>query len=54
MNAFRIAMGDLWNIVDEVQVGGGPNGEARYPSFPSNKWKLPGVGAFQAFDPLFL
>jgi hypothetical protein len=46
MNAFRIAMGDLWSVVDEVQVSNGPNGEARYPSFPPKKWKFPGVGAF--------
>ena len=40
--------------VDNIQVGTGPCGEARYPSYPSAKWTWPGVGAFQTFDPLML
>ena len=40
--------------VREVQVGLGPCGELRYPSYPSNLWSFPGVGAFQCFNPEML
>jgi len=40
--------------IDNVQVGLGPAGELRYPSYPSARWTYPGVGAFQAFDPQML
>eukprot|EP00703_Trepomonas_sp_PC1_P005376 JAP91230.1 Beta-amylase [Trepomonas sp. PC1] len=54
MNAFKNAMGDLMSIVDDIQVGTGPCGETRYPGYPMNRWHYPGVGAFQAFDPLYV
>ncbi len=36
----------------ELQVGMGPCGELRYPSYPlgSGKWKFPGIGEFQCYD----
>jgi hypothetical protein len=30
-----------------VQIGLGPAGELRYPSFPLSRWCYPGPGAFQ-------
>ncbi len=33
-----------------IQVGLGPAGELRYPSFPLVKWAYPGPGTFQCFD----
>lgn len=36
----------------EIQVGMGPAGELRYPSYPEGdgRWSFPGIGAFQCFD----
>ena len=51
MEAFSDAMGDrMGTIVDEVQVGLGPSGELRYPSYQSNYWTYPGVGEFQCYS----
>lgn len=38
--------------VTEIQVGMGPCGEARYPSYPlrDGKWRFPGMGELQCFD----
>lgn len=38
--------------VTELQVGMGPCGELRYPSYPMRDglWKFPGIGEFQCFD----
>jgi len=36
--------------ISKVQVGLGPAGELRYPSFPLVKWAYPGPGTFQCFD----
>jgi beta-amylase len=38
-------------LVDEVQVGLGPAGELRYPSYQLAKWQYCGVGEFQCGDP---
>jgi len=40
----------IGNTIDEVQVGLGPAGELRYPSYPLDKWNFPRVGAFQCYD----
>jgi len=41
----------LGNTVTEVQVGMGPAGELRYPSYSfANGWQFCGIGAFQSFD----
>lgn len=38
--------------IQEIQVGMGPAGELRYPSYPEQNgtWKFPGIGAFQCYD----
>lgn len=40
----------LGTTVTELQVGLGPCGELRYPSYPLGKWEFPGIGEFQCFD----
>lgn len=37
-----------------VEVGLGPCGELRYPSYPLSHWRFPGVGEFQCYDPAAL
>ncbi|CAA0807136.1 Beta-amylase 1- chloroplastic [Striga hermonthica] len=48
-DTFRHLLGDT---VVEIQVGMGPAGELRYPSYPEQNgtWKFPGIGAFQCYD----
>uniref|UniRef100_A0A7S2KFC9 Beta-amylase n=1 Tax=Zooxanthella nutricula TaxID=1333877 RepID=A0A7S2KFC9_9DINO len=42
----------LGNTIVELQVGLGPCGELRYPSYYSeNGWSYPGIGQFQCYDP---
>ncbi|KAL6883223.1 hypothetical protein ACP4OV_010637 [Aristida adscensionis] len=53
MRAFRDHFADfLGNTIVEIQVGMGPAGELRYPSYPESEgtWKFPGIGAFQCND----
>lgn len=42
----------LNDLNQEIQVGMGPAGELRYPSYPEQNgtWRFPGIGAFQCFD----
>jgi len=40
----------LGNTIAEVQIGLGPAGEMRYPSYPLDKWSFPHVGEFQCYD----
>lgn len=40
--------------VTELQVGLGPCGELRYPSYPLSRWTFPGIGEFQCFDKYLL
>ncbi|KAM7488399.1 hypothetical protein LguiB_025883 [Lonicera macranthoides] len=46
---FQHLIGDT---IVEIQVGMGPAGELRYPSYPEQNgtWKFPGIGAFQCYD----
>ncbi|CAL0322298.1 unnamed protein product [Lupinus luteus] len=46
----------LGDTIVEIQVGMGPAGELRYPSYPeqSGTWKFPGIGAFQCYDEYML
>lgn len=46
---FKHLLGDT---IVEIQVGMGPAGELRYPSYPEKDgvWRFPGIGAFQCFD----
>ncbi|KAJ4955969.1 hypothetical protein NE237_012752 [Protea cynaroides] len=48
-NNFKHLIGDT---IVEIQVGMGPCGELRYPSYPESNgtWRFPGIGAFQCFD----
>lgn len=53
MQSFRDRFKDyLGNVIDEIQVGMGPCGELRYPSYPESNgtWKFPGIGEFQCYD----
>nr|CAX51379.1 beta-amylase [Hordeum vulgare subsp. vulgare] len=57
MRAFRDHLaGFLGDTIVEVQVGMGPAGELRYPSYPESRgtWKFPGIGAFQCYDKYLL
>ncbi|KAI3706199.1 hypothetical protein L6452_23780 [Arctium lappa] len=46
----------LGDTIVEIQVGMGPAGELRYPSYPEKDgvWKFPGIGAFQCYDKYML
>lgn len=46
----------LGSVIDEVQVGLGPAGEMRYPSYQlqDNKWTYCGIGEFQCYDSYML
>ncbi|GER55883.1 beta-amylase [Striga asiatica] len=48
-DTFKHLLGDT---IVEIQVGMGPAGELRYPSYPEQNgtWKFPGIGAFQCYD----
>jgi hypothetical protein len=39
-------------FLKEIQVGMGPAGELRYPSYPESNgtWRFPGIGEFQCYD----
>ncbi|KAM7466342.1 hypothetical protein LguiB_013904 [Lonicera macranthoides] len=53
MRAFRDKFQHLLgDTIVEIQVGMGPAGELRYPSYPEQNgtWRFPGVGAFQCYD----
>ncbi|PSS09671.1 Beta-amylase [Actinidia chinensis var. chinensis] len=43
---------DLGEAIVEIQVGMGPCGELRYPSYPESNgiWRFPGIGEFQCYD----
>ncbi|GMH22621.1 hypothetical protein Nepgr_024464 [Nepenthes gracilis] len=42
----------LGKVIVEIQVGMGPCGELRYPSYPESNgtWRFPGIGEFQCYD----
>ncbi|XP_042503984.1 beta-amylase 3, chloroplastic-like [Macadamia integrifolia] len=53
MRSFRDMFKDyLGGVIVEVQVGMGPCGELRYPSYPESNgtWRFPGIGEFQCYD----
>ncbi|CAL9092530.1 unnamed protein product [Musa textilis] len=57
MRAFRDHFRHLLgSTIVEIQVGMGPAGELRYPSYPElhGTWKFPGIGAFQCYDKYML
>lgn len=50
MKSFRDNMSDFLEagFVIDIEVGLGPAGELRYPSYPQNQgWAYPGIGEFQ-------
>lgn len=44
----------LGNVITDVQVGLGPAGELRYPSYQLDRWTFPGIGEFQCYDSYML
>lgn len=50
MRSFRVEFNEFFEdgIIAEIEVGLGPCGELRYPSYPAKYgWKYPGIGEFQ-------
>ncbi|KAL2652669.1 hypothetical protein R1flu_020797 [Riccia fluitans] len=57
MRSFRDEFSNLLGeTIMEIQVGMGPAGELRYPSYPESNgtWKFPGIGEFQCYDKYML
>ncbi|URE49025.1 beta-amylase [Musa troglodytarum] len=53
MKSFRANMADFLDagIITDIEVGLGPAGELRYPSYPEAQgWVFPGIGEFQCYD----
>ncbi|WOL04907.1 beta-amylase-like isoform X4 [Canna indica] len=53
MKSFREIMSDFLDsgIITDIEVGLGPAGELRYPSYPETQgWVFPGIGEFQCYD----
>ncbi|PSS14432.1 Beta-amylase [Actinidia chinensis var. chinensis] len=53
MKSFRENMSDFLEagLIIDIEVGLGPAGELRYPSYPKNQgWVFPGIGEFQCYD----
>eukprot|EP01123_Difflugia_compressa_P005794 TRINITY_DN17901_c0_g1_i1.p1 TRINITY_DN17901_c0_g1~~TRINITY_DN17901_c0_g1_i1.p1 ORF type:complete len:454 (-),score=67.50 TRINITY_DN17901_c0_g1_i1:42-1211(-) len=44
----------IGNTLVELQIGLGPAGELRYPSYQLSHWSFPGVGEFQCYDKYML
>ncbi|CAO2835630.1 unnamed protein product [Amaranthus hypochondriacus] len=57
MRSFRIEFDEFFEdgIISMIEVGLGPCGELRYPSFPvKHGWRYPGIGEFQCYDQYML
>ncbi|KOM50432.1 hypothetical protein LR48_Vigan08g125900 [Vigna angularis] len=53
MKSFRENMSDFLEsgLIIDIEVGLGPAGELRYPSYPQSQgWQFPGIGEFQCYD----
>ncbi|TKW35150.1 hypothetical protein SEVIR_2G353000v4 [Setaria viridis] len=53
MKSFRVNMVDFLDsgLIVDIEVGLGPAGELRYPSYPEIQgWVFPGIGQFQCYD----
>ncbi|KAJ4801500.1 Beta-amylase [Rhynchospora pubera] len=53
MKSFRENMEDFLaaGLIKDIEVGLGPAGEMRYPSYPEAQgWAFPGIGEFQCYD----
>lgn len=54
MKSFRENMSDFLEseLIIDIEVGLGPAGELRYPSYPQSQgWEYPGIGEFQVSLP---
>lgn len=50
MRSFRVEFDEFFEdgTISEIEIGLGPCGELRYPSYPANHgWRYPGIGEFQ-------
>ncbi|XP_075671883.1 beta-amylase 7 [Castanea sativa] len=57
MRSFRTEFDEFFEngIISMIEVGLGPCGELRYPSFPvKHGWRYPGIGEFQCYDQYLL
>jgi hypothetical protein len=57
MESFRENMADFLDsgLIVDIEVGLGPAGELRYPSYPESQgWAFPGIGQFQVRRSPFL
>ncbi|KAK9273427.1 hypothetical protein L1049_018237 [Liquidambar formosana] len=57
MRSFRVEFDEFFEdgIISMVEVGLGPCGELRYPSYPvKHGWRYPGIGEFQCYDQYLL
>lgn len=57
MRSFRVEFDEFFveGIISEIEVGLGPCGELRYPSYSvKNGWRYPGIGEFQCYDQYLL
>eukprot|EP00850_Spirogloea_muscicola_P004636 SM000020S05986 [mRNA] locus=s20:231535:236334:- [translate_table: standard] len=53
MESFRTNLHEYLEggMISEIEVGLGPAGELRYPSYPeTHGWRFPGIGEFQCYD----
>ncbi|CAI0472132.1 unnamed protein product [Linum tenue] len=53
MRSFRVECDEFFQdgVISEIEVGLGPCGELRYPSYPAKHgWTYPGIGEFQCYD----
>ncbi|KAJ0963785.1 hypothetical protein J5N97_028907 [Dioscorea zingiberensis] len=53
MRSFRVEFDEFFEdgVISEIEVGLGPCGELRYPSYPvKHGWRYPGIGEFQCYD----
>ncbi|XP_076895226.1 beta-amylase 8 isoform X1 [Bidens hawaiensis] len=53
MRSFRTEFDDMFieGLITSVEIGLGPSGELKYPSFPEKMgWIYPGIGEFQCYD----
>ncbi|PIA49403.1 hypothetical protein AQUCO_01300313v1 [Aquilegia coerulea] len=57
MRSFRVEFDEFFEdgVISEIEVGLGPCGELRYPSYSvKNGWRYPGIGEFQCYDQYLL
>ncbi|XP_064991839.1 beta-amylase 7-like isoform X1 [Musa acuminata AAA Group] len=53
MRSFRVEFDEFFEdgTICEIEIGLGPYGELRYPSYPvRHGWRYPGIGEFQCYD----